>query len=885
MTESHPIHSGPDPLPLLAQADWLRRLARSLTRDTASADDLAQEVVLTALARPPSRDLPLRGWLATVLRHRAADVARSRRRRQEREERTAPREALPAAAETAAQLELHRRVAAAVAALDEPYRRTIFLRYFEARETTEIARLEGVAVETVRTRLKRGLARLREQLDVEFGGDRKTWVSALLPVIGPATQAPPLVSLAGIGMLVVNAKWIAAALAVLLAGMLWLFFRADSEKVADARLAPARAAAPAPRPTERAEVAASGVRSAIDAPVEAANAEVAQGVAPANAGSLVAAPATDAERVAGRVIDVAARPLAGLGIAAIASDSEMEATGVPPQAHSDVEGRFQLEPLKSWTRVVAADASYATVFSPVRGARSRVDDSILVAGPALAIAGQVVDEGGAALAGAAVEMRLPRDLRSRIGEVLDHCVEGSWRVTTDDVGAFQFDRMPWVEGATLFAANDGYVPAIVDLPQSSTDSLVLVLHRELPANDVVAGIVVDRYGAPVAGATVSLRGETTLSDSAGRFALATLDANWIARLAGEMGAPESEVAGYLPMIGFGEKSPAAHLLMAVKAGYLPARVEAQKAADGPLWPGFVVLRLGAAPLSITGRVVQGDGLPVRGAAVWIDDPTPLGVGPDGPSLVENVAAGRPIVWRRVSCDGEGRFSIDGLLDREYTVKAMDDATLLVAEVRAKGGAADVVLELPSSELHRMVRGRVVDRGGKPIEGARVHAQRDSFHVAGMTAHSVGEHVVTGADGRFEIANVPKAGVYLRVEGESILPLEFGRAVARLEEAPGSRRVDDLVIEVSLRCHVRVVVPDAAFASSFRVLDEGGNALPIDLFAGTGRNTQMMVELTGGRSAVCAVPDSAATLVLLRDGVEVSRKPIHLVAGEVNELSP
>jgi len=48
---------------LLAQGDWMRALARHLTRDAAMAADLEQETFLAALTRAPGARRDLRGWL------------------------------------------------------------------------------------------------------------------------------------------------------------------------------------------------------------------------------------------------------------------------------------------------------------------------------------------------------------------------------------------------------------------------------------------------------------------------------------------------------------------------------------------------------------------------------------------------------------------------------------------------------------------------------------------------------------------------------------------------------------------------------------------------------------------------------------------------------
>ena len=86
------------PETLLAEREWLRGLARALAASGAEAEDLEQETWLAALRAPPARPGPVRGWLATVLRRRAADARRADARRRTREEAGARPEAVPPAA-------------------------------------------------------------------------------------------------------------------------------------------------------------------------------------------------------------------------------------------------------------------------------------------------------------------------------------------------------------------------------------------------------------------------------------------------------------------------------------------------------------------------------------------------------------------------------------------------------------------------------------------------------------------------------------------------------------------------------------------------------------------------------------------------------------------
>src|SRR4051812_27480008 len=164
---------------LLQQAGWLTALARRLVRDPAEADDVAQETMLVALATEGPAP---RRWLAHVARNIARARARSRSARSQREtQREVPAPA-PSSAELAEKLEAQRLLVEAVRDLDEPYRRTILLHYWEHKTSDEIAALENIAPSTVRWRLKHGVDALRQRLDAQHGGDRRAWSALLVPL-------------------------------------------------------------------------------------------------------------------------------------------------------------------------------------------------------------------------------------------------------------------------------------------------------------------------------------------------------------------------------------------------------------------------------------------------------------------------------------------------------------------------------------------------------------------------------------------------------------------------------------------------------------------------------------------------------------------------------
>ncbi len=165
---------------LLEHRAWVRRLAGSFVRDEASVDDLEQETWLAALRRPPRREGALRGWLSRVVRGRASNALRAAGRRRVYEERGARPEPVRSAGAVVAEAEIHKRLVVAVLELGEPYRTTVLMRYFDGVPPREIGRGMDVPVETVRTRLRRALASLRDGLS--GGGSDPGWLAALAPL-------------------------------------------------------------------------------------------------------------------------------------------------------------------------------------------------------------------------------------------------------------------------------------------------------------------------------------------------------------------------------------------------------------------------------------------------------------------------------------------------------------------------------------------------------------------------------------------------------------------------------------------------------------------------------------------------------------------------------
>ncbi|MEO0478932.1 MAG: sigma-70 family RNA polymerase sigma factor [Planctomycetota bacterium] len=186
-----------DPRSLLADLDFVRGIARQLLADPADAEDIAQGTVVRALQPGGSRT---KAWLSTVGRNLARNRKRDEARRARHEwvaarSRASDQVAAPSAEEIVAREEMRRQVVDCVLALEQPFRDVVVLRFFEGLEPVEIAERLQVPRSTVRTRLKRGLDRVKEKLDVRSDGDRSRWLAGIAPLAvglpsGAAVGAP-----------------------------------------------------------------------------------------------------------------------------------------------------------------------------------------------------------------------------------------------------------------------------------------------------------------------------------------------------------------------------------------------------------------------------------------------------------------------------------------------------------------------------------------------------------------------------------------------------------------------------------------------------------------------------------------------------------------------
>ncbi len=142
--------------------------------DPARAEDVVQDVFLRLWRRPDRFDLrrgDLGPYLRMMARSRAIDLWRERDAagraadrlqavsgRQEQPDRLRPAEAAEHAAE-------RREVGSALRALPAAQRETIVLSYWAGLTAAEIARRDDVPLGTAKSRLRLGLAKLRDELE------------------------------------------------------------------------------------------------------------------------------------------------------------------------------------------------------------------------------------------------------------------------------------------------------------------------------------------------------------------------------------------------------------------------------------------------------------------------------------------------------------------------------------------------------------------------------------------------------------------------------------------------------------------------------------------------------------------------------------------------
>lgn len=482
----------PDPQVWRQTSRSLHRLARSIVGEDALAEDLVQGAWLRSLESGGGSKGP--GWMRLWVKSRAIDLVRRRRSQpmDRLEGESHPGAEAQTGDEIALRFELQRAVLAAVEGLPEPYRTTVFLRYFDELGPAEIGQRMGVPLKTVKSRLTRAHGRLRGVLRAGPGDGASDWSPAFLAFAGwPA--GPPAGAAAAAGGTSLSLctpilmKKIAVGFAlILVAAVAWRWSGPQtsvsglagtpSETTGPDLVALAQPADRAAPPPQRLDVTRAGERE----------------------GS-TAQPAEDALAGAVRVRMDRADGLPAVGVQAILAQSW--SYGSSERAYRqevDAQGVAYFSTVPPGPFVVQTSHSAGMQLGAVEVTAGLTAEVGVVLPAGLEVRGRVVDRGGAPVAGASVW--LTSGSRS--------WTSGSAVAVAGANGAFVLRNV--ARGLSLGALKEGYGPSpLVDLdalPDANaleaggSAEITLVLS---PGGAIVRGIVKTSSGEALAGALVA----------------------------------------------------------------------------------------------------------------------------------------------------------------------------------------------------------------------------------------------------------------------------------------------------------------------------------------------------------------------------------------------
>ncbi|MEM1449523.1 MAG: sigma-70 family RNA polymerase sigma factor [Planctomycetota bacterium] len=834
----------PNASPLTEHFSWLERLATQLVRDPDDAGDLVQDTWVAALRMPHHEVREPRGLLRRLLTRAISRRARSERRRRDHEALAHTEVHWDERDQLVERAELGRELTRLVLELDDPYRETVLLRYAEDLTPTEIARRTSTPLATVKSRLARAKAMLRDRWDEDHPGSRE-WLSSLALAVPAVRRVPPAIaggsSFTLYALVAMKTKLLLAAGGALAFGAVLWFQTTDPQSTVRPQAGDLVMGSDdteriaLPRPQEPIAPVEETSRTAADTTNEPSTR---QPTAPHEEAAL--------RMYRGRVIDLAERPVAQIDVALTRGGREAA------RATTGLDGRFEIEAAPGVGEIQAVEPDLVNLFVHRTEATGELD-ALLVVAPFRTLGGTVTAPDGSPVRDALVELVPPPGFRGRFDAVLDAASIERSAGTTDEFGRFLLERAPILDGSTVRATVDGFPPAAVPAPPVEARNLALVLQRSDAEENTLAGRVIDGRGVPVQGALVSLGHEAVATAPDGTFRIAT------------------------------DEPPEADRVTAVAPGHLPATWigEVDPATGRAAFPEYLELQLGSEALEIAGVVRSESGDPLGGIELWIEDPTEFGtIGNDDLAHLEFLAAPRESTYdptsdayfRYVQTDARGRFRIQGLLDRDYTLMLMDlDRMHLHRAGSFAAGRADVEIVLPTRESGAF-EGRVVSASGEPVSGARVDLR---VHKFGGVSH-LPDPVVTDETGAFRFPDVVAEEAVVMVRGESVLPAF----------QPARRADGPIDVTVEVLCHFKVDLRGTEIrASKVGARDANGTSLSLYDIGANGFFQSIRIGIDGERSSTIGVTEKARSISLYLEGREVASFDVKLVAGELTTLRP
>lgn len=711
---------------LLTHARFVRAVARGIVADAHAAEDVAQDTFVAAVLHPPAGGAP-RGWLARVARRFALNRGRGERRRVLREAATVPPPPAPSPEEILERERVRRAVVEAVVSLPEPYRTPVLLRYFEELVPRAIAERLGCPLETVRTRLKRAQALLRERLAREAGPDARSFGCALQALAaGGGTVGVG----AFIGGLVVGSKLLATAAAAVVIGAGALLWQGNGDGGdSGAAVVPAveseRRGAGSADVAEGTPITEEAQRAlAASAPAVAAGPAVGPGAAVPESAPL---------QLRGRCVDEHALPLEGVAID-VDSWPFPDPTAARATTGADgtfaVAGPFVVGPREGTLTVRSRRADRAaTDTKVVASGGTRVELGDIVLPPGGRLRGRVVDVRGRSTAGARIA--LGAAARGPFYALLG--VTSEVETTVDAGGAFVLESCPLGWRRVYVRWDDAWIGAseVIGV-RAGVENPEVEVRVDLDAASLrLRGRVLGVDGAPLADCDVdyTIQRETgglssfIRTDAEGQFALLVERGDLISLRAEDGLRRSGKIEGLQP-------GPDLVVLAIQPQRTVSLRVRS-RGDDAAVEQPQCIVRSGT-----SGHIYRGE--------------------PEDSGRVEFLLP-------------EGEFRL--------TVSAAGFAAADFGPYSPAAVADEIEVALdPSAAVSGIVRSRGVPVAGAAIALAAVdHGTVGDFTVERRVVHplSARDGAMTGADGSFRLYPSSAGSYWLRAEHPDFAPGEIG----------------------------------------------------------------------------------------------------------------
>lgn len=727
---------------LLAEAGWVRSIARRLVRDSHDAEDVAQDTLVAALEANDElgsgRHTDLRSWLGAVGRN--LSLRRVRREAQRRDvECTAARDEATGGVEGVAErVEFQRRLAEAILALEEPYRSAVVLRYLDGLAPEVIAERLEITNANARQRVSRGIAMLRARLDRELGA-RALWALPLARLAEQGAGTGAVVTGAGVGGILMGTKVVLGGLIAAVAlTTAWVVNRvAEVEGKDIAVTTPHEVSAP------ETHSPGSGP-GALDTPAPSPGERRAASAEPlgARASELVSV---------GRATDIAGRPLAGLSVAPYEADG-WRVEGWPEEGGSnatDQRGFFELTSRNGAlpTHVRLESSVYLpSIFAVPETSPWEV---VLQARPV--IEGRVTDPTGAPVSPpgtvTAIVQRGPRDglIELHVQTQSDGTFRASggtaFMADIQSDGTYRISGLPVGQLTVASTRAQGFPLQYQRVERELTAGSHHVLDLVLEPGLVVRGVVLDEDSrrpvpfAKVWGDVYEFAGTpdapSTTADAEGRFRLEGFKKHSPVTIGGE----EHNIFLMAAAAPEGESSPLSLITQAPdeRGEYV------------------VELLLSSQLCALTGQVFEHDGTtPAAGVQFWAVD-------------AKDQSISR-------TTDEIGRFDIEGLAKghlgyiayrRERGASGFFESRL--GELGLNHRAVNELQIVLQADSATEIAGRIVDTQDQPAFGVEVRAQY-YLSSGGLAYGMFVETATTDADGYYRFTGMHAGHYKLRTPG-------------------------------------------------------------------------------------------------------------------------